>query len=770
MFGDLFLKVTRIICLIKQDLNLWNRNIEWDLITAILWASVTSSRSNIGITGLPSRYIDTQTSSSDILTKGNFTRDDWNSILHLFNISHFSSTWCAKNSSLTSCSKTMAKRMQEQKVEERSVAKSISTAMNLSSHVPASSSSAKGPIASKSLGYSELQGNLKAGQEEIRHPTQRRFLKGCWKMHSLAGWWTEQGRKLPKQTKVRNHGIFLNLNPEAILRKWRRNLLQEAGNGHIISICLQQSYLIWIESVRSYERFMVEVQRMTWMTSTWTPLYGVYSWTSHLRQHFILVETMCRIYDPPRINSSKACEKVIPSDGNIEDQREVNKLTTIITKSLRGDRRVYNVRKVLRLRMPQPTSSPTQCSVWGTWVIDQSNLGRTKFNGIWNIAMSKIWIESMESRWSSSGKYSQDSQRWASSKRLRNIWQKYIVNLSISKTGSSSCQCTTTLYGENKETQKSLRKISYSCELCSQIPARTLVISGTLIREDMVRNSLWTGLLNKWCSIFAESRHPFFFVPPAPWKEENYDAKERERSLFTTTVVKKTLNWFFARLFLQISSVYGVVPDLCKELSKDCRASGQLDANEYLETVNMPTEILVADPHTDAELQGNLLQEYERKFEQLLGKPEIIQTVLRCWFEDCWKKTNLRHTWRRRTKWNEESLPRVYIASMSKSIPCGRVGSRKHEDRPSLGCEGLSSTRTLRYWNLDRISVSRREQLLGFESWTELTNLSLERQKPFPLKMLSTELQGNLSQKQDHDRSLVSHCLLFLFLLMKENG
>ena len=46
----------------------------------------------------------------------------------------------------------MAKRMQEQKGEERSVPKSKSTAMNLSSHVPASSSSAKIPIASKSLG------------------------------------------------------------------------------------------------------------------------------------------------------------------------------------------------------------------------------------------------------------------------------------------------------------------------------------------------------------------------------------------------------------------------------------------------------------------------------------------------------------------------------------------------------------------------------------------------------------------------------------------
>ena len=46
----------------------------------------------------------------------------------------------------------MAKRMQQQKGEERRVAKSKSTAMNLSSHVPISSSSSKSQIASKSSG------------------------------------------------------------------------------------------------------------------------------------------------------------------------------------------------------------------------------------------------------------------------------------------------------------------------------------------------------------------------------------------------------------------------------------------------------------------------------------------------------------------------------------------------------------------------------------------------------------------------------------------
>ena len=98
------------------------------------------------------KYIDTKHQLADILTKGNFTRDEWNNLLYLLNISPFSSTSCAKISSLISCPKTMAKRMQEQKDEERSVAKSKSTATNLSSHVLTSSSSVNHPIASKSPG------------------------------------------------------------------------------------------------------------------------------------------------------------------------------------------------------------------------------------------------------------------------------------------------------------------------------------------------------------------------------------------------------------------------------------------------------------------------------------------------------------------------------------------------------------------------------------------------------------------------------------------
>ena len=54
----------------------------------------------------------------DIVTKGYFTRDEWNNLLRLFIISHFSSLRCTKSFSLIGCT-TMAKRIQDQKDGER---------------------------------------------------------------------------------------------------------------------------------------------------------------------------------------------------------------------------------------------------------------------------------------------------------------------------------------------------------------------------------------------------------------------------------------------------------------------------------------------------------------------------------------------------------------------------------------------------------------------------------------------------------------------------
>ena len=61
------------------------------------------------------KYIDTKNQRADVLTKGNFTRDEWNHLLCLFNISHFSST---------NCLEVMSTRTNEDAGEERVTAKS----------------------------------------------------------------------------------------------------------------------------------------------------------------------------------------------------------------------------------------------------------------------------------------------------------------------------------------------------------------------------------------------------------------------------------------------------------------------------------------------------------------------------------------------------------------------------------------------------------------------------------------------------------------------
>ena len=85
------------------------------------------------------KYIDTKNRLADMLTKGNFTRDEWNHLLCLFNISHFSST---------KCSDVMSKRTQKESGEERVTTKR--PMMNLIARSNERAPSALSSIASES--------------------------------------------------------------------------------------------------------------------------------------------------------------------------------------------------------------------------------------------------------------------------------------------------------------------------------------------------------------------------------------------------------------------------------------------------------------------------------------------------------------------------------------------------------------------------------------------------------------------------------------------
>ena len=60
-----------------------------------------------------------------------------------------------------------------------------------------------------------------------------------------------------------------------------------------------------------------------------------------------------------------------------------------------------------------------------------------------------------------------------------------------------------------------------------------------------------------------------------------------------------------------------------------------------------------------------------------------------------------------------KNLCREYTLSGTEEASRVRVDSQKHENRPGLGCEGLPSSKTLRYRNHGRNPVSRQNSFLG---------------------------------------------------------
>ena len=96
-------------------------------------------------------YIDTKKQLADMLKKGNFTRYERDNLHHCWTSAMSASFAALRISALVAALKSMAKRMQEEKGEERIVAKSRPT-LNLAVTVSTSSLSVQNPVASISPG------------------------------------------------------------------------------------------------------------------------------------------------------------------------------------------------------------------------------------------------------------------------------------------------------------------------------------------------------------------------------------------------------------------------------------------------------------------------------------------------------------------------------------------------------------------------------------------------------------------------------------------
>ena len=115
------------------------------------------------------KYNGTKNQLADILTKGNFTLDEWNHLLCLFNISHFSSTVC---------SEAMAKRLQQDSGEERVTAKS-KPMMNLVSRCNVRDPNVLASTASESPGETRSESQVPLSSWNEQQPRTERLAMGA---------------------------------------------------------------------------------------------------------------------------------------------------------------------------------------------------------------------------------------------------------------------------------------------------------------------------------------------------------------------------------------------------------------------------------------------------------------------------------------------------------------------------------------------------------------------------------------------------------------
>ena len=142
------------------------------------------------------KYIDTKDQLADILTKGNFTRDECNHLLCVFNISHLSPT---------NCSEVMSKRTPKDSGEERVTVKS-KPMMNLVSRCSERTPDVLASTASERTGKTRYESQLPLSSWNEHHQrTDRETCFGrllinllrveCWqelvffKSGNLMNWW-----------------------------------------------------------------------------------------------------------------------------------------------------------------------------------------------------------------------------------------------------------------------------------------------------------------------------------------------------------------------------------------------------------------------------------------------------------------------------------------------------------------------------------------------------------------------------------------------------
>ena len=198
------------------------------------------------------------------------------------------------------------------------------------------------------------------------------------------------------------------------------------------------------------------------------------------------------------------------------------------------------------------------------------------------------------------------------------------MNQRTSQAGSSSCQCLTTLCGMQKEMMKYVKTIPRQLNSmlvdfprghwCFLGPGSENKWYGTY---DYKPDGAWVRTAEKMLLTFAETDHPGFRGSSALERGDSRSKGSGNRSIHFNGSTQNIELLLQMVIFVNHLSIYGAVADMIEELPVGQRAVGEPKARGQLGKVEILTQHPLAQMQANEERQGNLLQEYEQRFEKL---------------------------------------------------------------------------------------------------------------------------------------------------------
>ena len=129
----------------------------------------------------------------------------------------------------------------------------------------------------------------------------------------------------------------------------------------------------------------------------------------------------------------------------------------------------------------------------------------------------------------------------------------------------------------------------------------------------------WNRTAEKMLQNFAGSGHPIFRRTSALERGQSRSQGGGKTSIHFNESTENIELLLQVVISVDQFSVYGAVADMIEELPVGQRAPGKPKAPGQLDKVEIVTQLPLAEVQANEERQGNLLQEYEQRFEKLSG-------------------------------------------------------------------------------------------------------------------------------------------------------